>query len=326
MNRTDKPKRTSKELVEMLKEEKGVTFKYTSEDKAVKYFEDVNNYLRTASYRKNYQKYKNGKDLKGKYIDLDFAYLQELSTIDMHLRNIITKMCIDIEHDLKVILLKNLEMNTKEDGYTIVDTFLAANPYIVGKIEAASASPFTGDLIQKYFTVERVFNSKKGKKENRIKGFDCPVWVLMELLTFGDFIHFYEYYYGVYGTQPISTQMINLVKSLRNGCAHNNCIIADLNSGTSRAPADINRMVNLIPEIKQNQKKKKLSCRSVLEFVCMLYVYDDVVSEKVKKNRIIELKALFNDRIPEKRVFFKKNELICSSYRFVNCIIDHLFE
>lgn len=56
MNRTDKPKRTSKELVEMLKEEKGVTFKYTSEDKAVKYFEDVNNYLRTASYRKNYQK------------------------------------------------------------------------------------------------------------------------------------------------------------------------------------------------------------------------------------------------------------------------------
>lgn len=57
----------------------------------------------------------------------------------------------------------------------------------------------------------------------------------------------------------------------------------------------------------------------------MLYVYDDVVSEKVKKNRIIELKALFKDRIPEKSVFFKKNELICSSYRFVNCIIDYLF-
>lgn len=56
MNRIDKPKRTSRELVEMLKNEKGVTFKYTSEDKAKKYLEDVNNYLRTASYRKNYQK------------------------------------------------------------------------------------------------------------------------------------------------------------------------------------------------------------------------------------------------------------------------------
>ena len=57
----------------------------------------------------------------------------------------------------------------------------------------------------------------------------------------------------------------------------------------------------------------------------MLYVYDDVVSEKVKRNRIIELKALFRDRILEKRAFFKKNELICSSYRFVDCIIEHLF-
>lgn len=232
MNKIDKPKQTSKELIKMLKIDKGVTFKYTSEEKAEKYLEDVNNYLRTASYRKNYQKYQNGKELVGKYIDLDFAYLQELSTIDMHLRNLITKMCIDIEHDLKVILLKHLESNVLEDGYTIVESFLTANPYIVGKIEAASASPFTGNLIKKYFNVQRVFNPKKNKKENKIFGFDCPVWVLMELLTFGDYIHFYEYYYGIYGTQPISTAMINLVKSFRNGCAHNNCIIADLNPGT----------------------------------------------------------------------------------------------
>ena len=256
---------------------------------------------------------------------MDFAYLQELSTIDMHLRNIVTKMCIDIEHDLKVILLKNLETNNQEDGYTIVDKFLTSNPYIVGKIEAASASPFTGDLIQKYFTVRRMYNQQRDKKENRITEFDCPVWVLMELLSFGDFIHFYEYYYSIYGTQPISTQMINLVKSLRNGCAHNNCIIADLNTGKSRAPAEINRLINLIPEIKQNQKKKKLSCRSILEFVCMLYVYDIVVSEKVKRNRIIELKTLFYDRISEKSAFFKKNELICSSYGFVCKIILYLF-
>lgn len=326
MNRTEKPKKTSEELVEMLKNEKGVTFKYTSEEKAILYFQNANNYLRTASYRKNYQKYQNGNTLKGKYIDLDFAYLQELSTIDMHLRNIITKMCIDIEHDLKVILLKDLESNLQEDGYTLVDAFLTSNHYIVEKIEAASASPFTGDLIQKYFTVQRVINPRTKKHQNKIKGFDCPIWVLMELLTFGDFIHFYEYYYAKYSTQPISTQMINLVKSLRNGCAHNNCIIADLNTGKSIAPAEINRKVNLIPSIKQNQKKKKLSCRSILEFVCMLYVYNDVVSENVKRNRVKELKDLFSKRIPEKRIYFKKNELICSSYSFVNKIIEHLFE
>ena len=71
----------------------------------------------------------------------------------MHLRNLVTKMCIDIEHDLKVLLLENLENDSGEDGYDIVDNFLSNNPYIVGKIEAASASPFTGNLINKYFTI-----------------------------------------------------------------------------------------------------------------------------------------------------------------------------
>ena len=57
MNRTDKPKMTSKALVDKLRDEKGVSFKYVTEDNAEKYLAKINNYLRTASYRKNYQKY-----------------------------------------------------------------------------------------------------------------------------------------------------------------------------------------------------------------------------------------------------------------------------
>jgi abortive infection bacteriophage resistance protein len=324
MNRNGKPKMTSKALVYKLRDEKGVSFKYITEDKAEKYLAKKNNYLRTASYRKNYQKYLNGSS-KGKYIDLDFAYLQELSTVDMHLRHLVTKMCIDIEHDLKVLFLENLENDPNEDGYTIVDNFLGSNPYIVGKIEAASASPFTGNLINKYFTVRRVYNSQKGKMENKITAFDCPAWVLMELLSFGDFIHFYEYYYGLKGHMPVDISMINLVKSLRNGCAHNNCIIADLNSGSSTAPAVIYRRIKAMPDINQNQRQKKLSCRAVLEFVSMLCVYDMVVSDKVKKHRIIELKKLFGVRIIEKKDFFKQNQLITSTYDFVYKVIVNLF-
>ena len=181
MNRIDKPKMTSKALVDKLRDEKGVSFKYVTEGKAELYLSQVNNYLRTAAYRKNYQKYLNGPS-KGKYIGLDFAYLKELSTIDMHLRNLITRMCIDIEHDLKVLLLKNLENDGNEDGYSIVDHFLQNNPYIVGKIEAASASPFTGNLINKYFTVQRVYNPQKRKTENKITGYDCPAWVFMNII------------------------------------------------------------------------------------------------------------------------------------------------
>ncbi|MBQ9118737.1 MAG: Abi family protein [Lachnospiraceae bacterium] len=324
MNRTDKPKMTSKALVGKLRDEKGVSFNYVTEDNAEKYLAQTNNYLRTAAYRKNYQKYLNGPS-KGKYIDLDFAYLQELSTVDMHLRNLVTKMCIDIEHDLKVLLLENLENDVSEDGYSIVDNFLGNNPYIVGKIEATSASPFTGNLISKYFTVRRVYNAQNGKTENKITAFDCPAWVLVELLSFGDFIRFYEYYYGLKGGMPVDIPMINLVKSLRNGCAHNNCIIADLNSGSSVAPAAIYRIVKTMPDINKNQRQKKLACRAILEFVSMLCVYDVIVSEKVKKNRIKELKQLFDVRIKEKKGFFKKNQLITSTFDFVYKVIKNLF-
>lgn len=324
MNRIDKPKMTSKALVDKLRDEKGVSFKYVTEGKAELYLSQVNNYLRTAAYRKNYQKYLNGPS-KGKYIGLDFAYLKELSTIDMHLRNLITRMCIDIEHDLKVLLLKNLENDGNEDGYSIVDHFLQNNPYIVGKIEAASASPFTGNLINKYFTVQRVYNPQKRKTENKITGYDCPAWVLMELLSFGDFIHFYEYYFTLKGGIPIDISIINLVKSLRNGCAHNNCILADLNPGSSVAPAAIYRIIKKMPNINKNQRQKKLSCRVVLEFVCMLWTYDTVVSEKVKKHRIQELKQLFDGRIREKKDFFKSNQLIISTYDFVYKVMENLF-
>lgn len=324
MKRTRKPKMTSRELVGKLRDEKGVSFKYVTEEKAEKYLAQVNNYFRTAAYRKNYQKYQKGAS-KGKYIDLDFAYLQELSIVDMHLRNLIMKMCIDIEHDLKVLLLEDLEHNQDEDGYFVVKQFLNSNPYILGKIEATSASPFTGNLINKYFVVKREYNIQKGKRENKIIDFDCPAWVLMELLSFGDFIRFYEYYYGRQDSIPVGISMINLVKSLRNGCAHNNCIIADLNSGSSTAPAEIYRIVKTMPDINKNQRQKKLSCRVVLEFVSMLCVYDAVVSEKVKRHRVKELKQLFNIRIREKKEFFQKNELITSTFDFVYKVINNLF-
>ncbi len=96
-NIINKPKQTSTQLVAKMKIEKGINFKYISESDAESYLANVNNYLRTAAYRKNYQKYARGIN-KGKYIGLDFAYLQELSTIDMHFRFIVSKMCLDIEH------------------------------------------------------------------------------------------------------------------------------------------------------------------------------------------------------------------------------------
>ena len=115
----------------------------------------------------------------------------------MHFRFVVSKMCLDIEHDLKVKMLKDIENDATTDGYDIVKSFLSKHTYIIGKLEATSASPFTHDLICKYFTIQTIYNPSKQKKENKIITYDdCPAWVLLEMLTFGDFIKFYEFYYS----------------------------------------------------------------------------------------------------------------------------------
>lgn len=325
-SQTVKPKLSAHQLIQKMKNEKGITFKYTSEEEAAEYLTNINNYLRTAAYRKNYQKHAKGPNA-GKYINLDFSYLKELSTIDMHFRFIISKMCLDIEHALKVKIVQDIEKDPSTDGYDIVRNFLDNNSFIVRKLEATSSSPFTSELIHKYFAISREYNNRLQRAEHHIYDYsNCPIWVLVELLTFGDFIRLYNFYYSKHNSPPLSASIINLVKNLRNAAAHNTCILANLSSGTSQTPAEISCAVAQIPDIKGSQRKKKLSCRPMLEFICLLYTYKSVVSEKVRYHRIKELSHLFYIRMPEKKYFFKDNELIKSNYEFACKIIHSFFD
>ena len=62
--------------------------------------------------------------------------------------------------------------------------------------------------------------------------------LVVELLTFGDFMRLYDFYYNVKGNVPVSYKVLNLVRNLRNGCAHNNCILADLTPHSSVPPSN----------------------------------------------------------------------------------------
>ena len=314
-NIEEKPVLSSAQLIQKMKDEKGITFCIVSEKEAEEYLFNINNFLRTASYRKNYQKYQKGSN-EGKYINLDFAYLKELSTIDMHFRMEIIHLCIDIEHDLKVKILQEVE-KSNIDGYSVVREFLAKNEGIVKKIAANCSSPFTCNLIQKYFTIEEEIEPIRNKKVNIISKYDdCPIWVFLELITFGDLIYFYIFFCEQMEIRPIiSKSLLHLVKNLRNGCAHNNCILANLSAETSKTPPEISRAVSGI-KIAKDQRRKKLTCRPVLEFVTLLYVYDKLVSKKVKQKGFEKLYKLFTNRMLRNKEYFKDNELIKSTYDF----------
>ena len=181
------------EQIEHMKS-KGIKFSILDEDYADKFLSNNNYYFKLKAYAKNYEKYTQGENV-GKYVNLDFAYLVELSTLDLHLRKFIIKLCLDIEHHLKLKLIKDCCDNPLEDGYSIVSEFLANNEYIKNSLEAKKSNYNCAarDLLIKYFD-------------------NLAVWNIVEVLSFGDFLILYELYYRKY---PSSDSLLGFLWSVR---------------------------------------------------------------------------------------------------------------
>ncbi len=324
-NHTNKPKQTASELIEMLRDKKGVAFNIINETDAKIHLIERNNYLRTASYRKNYDKHTSGPN-EGKYIQLEFAYLIEMSKIDMYLRSILLQMCIDVEHAIKVAIIADIENNPVEDGYSIVRSFLSSFTDILQSIESKSDSVFTGDLINKYFDLCYVFD-KNNNMCTRIKSIDCPAWVLVEVLAFNNLLRFLKYYNEKYNnriTLSFNISLLNTVRSLRNACAHNNCILNHLRRGNTIPSQEVSRFVASIPGIGKEERKNKLSCRPLFEIVTLIMVYNDLVSDQVRSAKMQELKNFVNGRMTKNIDFFNTNQVISTSFAFLKKVVDNI--
>ncbi|MFP3154190.1 Abi family protein [Lachnospiraceae bacterium ZAX-1] len=296
-----KPLKTSDELIEIMKNN-GIKFNVVSEDTAKEFLKNSNYYMKLSSYRKNYNKGKDG-DGREFYENLEFAYLKELSTIDMHLRYIIIKMCLDIEHSIKVNLISDIESNPKEGGYHICKKFLEKYPWVRKSIDRCKKSYYSRDLVNKYQD-------------------DFPIWVLIEILSFGNLIQLHILYSKIYNRHTNGKLMYE-VKSIRNASAHSSCIINNLNSGNTEYPSCVRKFVDTIPEIGKTMASSKLKNKAICDFVSMLYVFDkEVSSNMVKKYRYEELQDLFSNRMVRNKEYFDTNETLKTSYYFCKKVID----
>lgn len=311
-----KVKLTVDEQIEHMKN-KGIKFNITSEGEAKEFLSNNNYYFKLKAYAKNYEQYLTGTKA-GQYINLEFAYLQELSTLDMYFRKIILKITLDIEHFLKVKLLKDFSENDKEDGYNIVNIFFNKYPYIKKSIENKKEYSACADIIKKVENYEKM-----------------PVWSLVEILSFGDFIRLYKLYYHNYQFQNNSEnqKIINCllsIKFLRNAAAHNNCLINTLRKPYKidgfKPNKNINILVSKIPGISRESRKNKMSNPVIHDFVVTLYAFKMVVSKsQIYKFLMEELKALVDERCLKHKEYFKDNQVISSYYKFVKKIVDYLY-
>lgn len=288
------------ELIQHMKD-KGIAFTIVDEETAKEFLVNNNYYMKLAAYRTNYEK----RNDTGTYVNLEFAYLQELSTIDMRLRYIIIDMCLDIEHYIKVLLINKVE--PKEDGYQLIRKFVTKNDRVLKNIYGHRSSEYCSALIEKYYPY-------------------FPVWVFVELISFGDLTYLCEFYKEMYQEVIVDNKFMNLVRDLRNASAHSNCLINKIQQELKGEPDK--RILDFVKSLKCVGKSSicnNLRKSFMYNFIVLLYVYDRVVSSAgVKNNRYKELSELINGRMVKNKEYFTKNNAIKAQYTFVKKVIDKL--
>ena len=296
------------ELIQHMKN-RGITFNEISENDAKQFLQNNNYYMKLAAYRANYDKCDTGKR-QGQYKKLDFGYLKELSTIDMYLRYIVMDMCLDIEHVIKVRLIKNITNNPSEDGYDIVRKFIAQddNLRILKNIRSHKSGEYCKDLIEKYYPY-------------------FPVWVFVELISFGDLLYFCSFYEKIYGVQIINNKLMNTVRDVRIAAAHSNCLLNKMTEkidSTKQVNNEISSFIIGMKNISKTSRVNNLSYKFTNSFVTVLYVYDSLMNEIPKQKRYKEIQEFMNGRVVKNKQFFQSNSKIVGVYNFHKKVIDNL--
>lgn len=295
---------------------KGVKFEIMSAGAAKNYLDSNNNYFKLRAYRKNFAKHPDG-DLRGKYINLDFAMLKDLAIIDMRLRYLLIHMALDIEHFSKVRLLKIIEKSC-EDGYQIVadywnllkeiDLECDSHRYDTLKSELSRNvdSPYCGGIIQKY-------------------NGGYPVWAFIELIPLGSFIHFYGFCADKLNNKDMKDEFYLLiaVKSLRNAAAHSNCIIYDM--GTKDSLHKLNYCVaRSLPTdlISKSRRDIKMGNERMRQLVTLLYMHQRIVTssgvrkqQKEKLYELVERMFLYSE-------MYNENDVILTNFEFFMKVVD----
>lgn len=103
--------------------ERGVRFELTDEREAERFLRESNFFFKVKVFAKCFSCYTNpSSEHFGSYINLDFAYLAELTKLDHHLRESVLSLTLDIEHYMKVELNRMI-MDAGDDPYELMASF-----------------------------------------------------------------------------------------------------------------------------------------------------------------------------------------------------------
>lgn len=279
--------------------EKGIVFKIVSEKDAEHFLKEHNYYVKLSSYRFNFPK-----NNKGKYIGLDFFHLKDLSTIDMHLKVLILKTCLNIEHALKVNLLNDITSKNINE-FDIVRKYITKYPRVLEEIERHRNTSYTKNLLNKY------------------RHPHYPIWVFFEVISFGELVNFYRFYCRKEFYKLIDYRLLYNVRDIRNASAHSNCLIHNLGEKDNIPNEKLRKSLLINLDIGKGSLNNKLKNKSIHDFSSLIEALNIVIkSDEIKKHRLDEFIDFFDNRVLRNSDVYKNNSLLVSSYEFSKNLLD----
>ncbi len=225
--------------VSYLRDEKNVSFRLMSEEDAAAFLEERSFFFKLKAFAKDFEKYACKPGEKGRYVNLDFGHLVELSKLDKALRSLVLDLALDIEHYLKV-RINAAAMHAGADPFEVVGTFLESSAASVvseqtkaldrgvgaGAIRLA-ASTLGGCNLEGRPAIVSAANEATATLSEVTKGRDprhvehaiagmagspysgalvrkyadgpIPLWTLLELVSFGPLTRLYRHCFGKAG-------------------------------------------------------------------------------------------------------------------------------
>ena len=127
------PIMSARAQVSYLRDEKNVSFELMGEEDAVAFLEERSFFFKLKAFAKDFEKYSCKPGEKGRYVNLDFGHLVELSKLDKALRSLVLDLALDIEHYLKVRInvlrpMRNRPLGTAVDNLDLVPKSPAPDP------------------------------------------------------------------------------------------------------------------------------------------------------------------------------------------------------
>lgn len=294
---------------------KGITFRHIDEEKAKEFLSQNTYYYKVTAFRKNIQK------SKGKYPSLDFGLLNDLATIDMYLRYASIKFNLDTEHALKSLLVNTITDTLSEDGYTIVKEYddycrekiLTENP----NFDEKAYIPVDKKIMSRNKDVTGyhydLFNKRKANP---------PIWVLIELMSFGELIRFIEFYYEKdkkdKNNFELAYKLLKYTKNFRDSAAHSRPLLLNvLNIREINATQEVTEYARNAG-IDKLSRKNYITNKKIHDFICILMIHDHYIkSERMKMSRkkevlwLIERCTVNSTYYQHQKEFSKVYEILC---------------